>query len=478
MGQIKPFHILYTNDLHSHLDQTPKIYSIVHRLRKEWARQGEQSLLVDIGDHMDRSCMETEGTDGKVNGAILEETGYDIVTLGNNELLTFSKEELRLAYKDHSYCIISSNIFEQEEGKQPSWLKPWKIFSLDGIRVGFIAATVYYEKVYELLGWDVQDPMIRLKQVVQEIKPSVDIVVLLSHLGINRDREIAQMISGIDLIIGSHTHHLLEQAEQIGSTWIVAAGKYGEYIGKVLIEWDEDQKVVQQITGYPVSISEENQASEIVQLLQKYRKQAEETLSKPVAELSHSIHMDWKKESPLGNLLADSLRNWVGAEIALVNSGQLLNHLPKGTVTKGQVHAICPHLINPVLLQITGKEIRITLEESLMNHFQEMPIHGYGFRGEVLGSMCISGMKVTVDLTQQPYEQIRTIELKDRLLKDEDVIEIATIDMFVFGAGYLELKKGNLIKYYLPEFLRDLIIAQLQHPLALQECFDNRWIIR
>ncbi|SFI89429.1 bifunctional metallophosphatase/5'-nucleotidase [Thermoflavimicrobium dichotomicum] len=476
MGQVKRLYILHTNDLHSHLDQTPQIYSLVQRLRQEWSNQGVEGLLVDIGDHMDRARMETEGTDGLVNGAILEATQYDAITLGNNELLTFSKEELRLTYKDASFIVISSNVVDQETDQQPDWLKPWKVFMVNGLRVGVTAVTVPYPSVYELMGWKVQDPLHCLQQVVQKLRSSVDVFIVLSHLGYQRDREMAEVIPGIDLIIGAHTHHLLEEAEQVGTTWIVAAGKFGEYVGKVILEWDVEQSKLQKVTGCCLSVAHEKKANEITHLLSEYREQAKTKLAEPIAYMEKPLQIDWQGESPFGNLLADSLRSWVGAEAALVNSGQLLDHLPAGKITKGQVHALCPHPINPVLLQITGKEIRQTLEESLLDEFRERQIRGLGFRGKVLGSMCVSGLTVMYDPARPAYQRICSIRLGDHLLADNDEVQVATIDMFTFGSGYLALKKGKLLKYYLPEFLRDLIVAQLRQPHAIEECQKKRWI--
>jgi 5'-nucleotidase len=470
------FHILHTNDLHSHLEQTPKIFSLVRRFQEQWSQEGKKSLLFDIGDHMDRARMETEGTDGKVNGAILQATGYDAITLGNNELLTFSKEELRMAYSGRSFDVISSNVFDRGAKSQPSWLKPWKVFQLDHFRVGVVAATVYYPQVYELMGWDVLDPFQSLQRAVNQLRGSVDMIIVLSHLGIHQDQQLAQKINGIDLIIGAHTHHLLEEALKIGETWIVAAGKFGQFLGEISVEIDPERRKVREIKSRCLQVNEEKEAAEMIQLLNDYRQQADQNLSVPVAELDRSLQISWLRESPFGNLLADGLRTWVGAEIALVNSGQLLYSLPMGKVTKKNIHASCPHPINPVMLKMTGKGIRKTLEESLLDEYRKREIYGLGFRGKIMGSMSISGFTIYFDPKKEPYNRIETIQIGDRILRDDDEIEVATIDMFLFGSCYLEMKKGKLIQMYLPEFLRDLIIAQLSFPSALEECYRPRWI--
>lgn len=82
--------ILHTNDIHSHFETMSPIAAGIAGLR---AAAGEEAvLLVDIGDHMDRAAVETEGTMGQANIDILNLTGYDAVTIGNNEGLTFRRK--------------------------------------------------------------------------------------------------------------------------------------------------------------------------------------------------------------------------------------------------------------------------------------------------------------------------------------------------------------------------------------------------
>lgn len=83
--------ILYTNDIHSHFDAMERIAAMIDELR---AQAPGPTLLLDIGDHMDRSAVETEGTMGRANVDVLNLTGYDAVTIGNNEGLTFTPASL------------------------------------------------------------------------------------------------------------------------------------------------------------------------------------------------------------------------------------------------------------------------------------------------------------------------------------------------------------------------------------------------
>ena len=314
--------------------------------------------------------------------------------------------------------------------------------------------------------------------MVQTLRKEADIIVLLSHLGLGNDRLLAEQMDGIDIIIGAHTHHLLEKAEKVGNTYLAAAGKFGQAVGQVTATFDEVTRSVRDVTACCHFVKDQISEESIDLLMNRYKERAEQNLAQPVVCLQEPLTIDWNQESPFANLLADSIRDWVGADMALVNSGQLLCDLPKGTVTQEMIHQSCPHPINPVLVEISGKDLKNTLEESLLTEFQQKPIRGFGFRGETLGTISVSGIKVWFDPGRKPYEKITSIRVgeKEEEWKKEETYLVGMIDMFMFGAGYLSLKKGRLIKYFLPEFLRDLLAYQLKKPVAVERCKKRRFI--
>jgi 2',3'-cyclic-nucleotide 2'-phosphodiesterase (5'-nucleotidase family) len=93
----KTITILHTNDIHSRFGNMPSLAAMA----AEQKRTCEGAvLLLDIGDHMDRMAPETEGTYGGANVDVINLTGYDAVTIGNNEGLTFTPDMLEQVYAD------------------------------------------------------------------------------------------------------------------------------------------------------------------------------------------------------------------------------------------------------------------------------------------------------------------------------------------------------------------------------------------
>lgn len=464
--------ILYTNDLHSHFDKMARIAAMVEDIRAE----NSTVLLLDIGDHMDRAATETEGTLGQANIDILNLTGYDAVTIGNNEGLTFTLEHLNQAYAGINCPVVCGNFRESATGEPPSWLRKHLVLQKGPYKVGLIGATAAYEEFYRLMGIDVLDPLTTIAESVSDLRNEVDLIVVMSHLGLPFDKELAGSVPGIDLIIGGHTHHLLEEPLVIGNTAITAAGKFGNYLGKIVISRDP-------VYGAPViaeakclSVQEGEENLQIRNAITVHLEGAEHRLRRTVSVTECELPVDYSVESPFGNLLAQSVRRFTKSDLSIVNSGQLLAGLPQGEISEGMLHERCPSPINACRMLLKGADILYSLEESLLAEMTTKPISGFGFRGKVLGGLCVDGMEILYDLSAPSFERIVQASISGEPISPHKDYVVGTLDMFTFGIGYERLKNGTDRQYLLPEFLRDLIRLELQTAGAVESCFLSRWI--
>src|SRR5699024_5416155 len=107
-----------------------------------------------------------------------------------------------------------------------------------GVKIGMIGLTARFNPYYHLLGWHVEEKDSILEQEVRQLREKVDIIVLLSHLGINEDQQIAESFPEIDVIIGGHTHHLFRTGQIVHETLLTAAGKLCNFVGEVTFTWD------------------------------------------------------------------------------------------------------------------------------------------------------------------------------------------------------------------------------------------------
>ncbi|WP_405156085.1 bifunctional metallophosphatase/5'-nucleotidase [Paenibacillus sp. FSL K6-0108] len=463
--------ILHTNDIHSHFGSMSSIAAMIRHERE----QGGEFLVVDIGDHMDRMAVETEGTLGSANVDVINLTGYDAITIGNNEGLTFTPEQLTQSYSGLLCPVVCGNVVDQATGLPPVWMKSSLILEKGPIRIGLLGATAPFTAFYELLGWDVLDPVETLREQVEALRPQVDVVVILSHLGISTDRRLAEQIQGIDVILGGHTHHVLEEPLVIGQTLLGAAGKFGQWLGKVVLERENEGNELTLVSSGCVPVQRMLLEESVSLAIDTHRMEAERALGQTAVVTDRTLIIDYDHESPFASLLAQAVRQFTGAQLSLVNAGQLLGDLPQGNITKGMLHSLCPSPINACTICLNGSQIREALEQSLLPEFSRKPIIGFGFRGEILGTLCMDGMDVEYDPHSPPYEKIRAIYIEGEPMRDEQEYVVGTLDMFTFNVGYTSLALGRDTLYRLPEFIRDLLETELKRPGALDDSLRSRW---
>jgi 2',3'-cyclic-nucleotide 2'-phosphodiesterase (5'-nucleotidase family) len=296
----------------------------------------------------------------------------------------------------------------------------------------------------------------------------------MSHLGLNLDKQMAEQVGGIDLILGGHTHHLLEEPLIIGCTTICAAGKFGERIGRVEIGIDPVSRLPR-FHASCVSVAAVEEDADAAALIVDYRISGERRMSRVIARLDEALPGLADRESPLGNLLAAGLRRWTDADIGLVNNGQLLGGLAAGDVTEGQLHALCPSPINPCRMMLSGRDLRRALEEAQLHEFTGRNIRGFGFRGSVLGTLAVDGLDIQFDPDRKPYDRILSVTIEEAPLLPDRLYAVGTIDMFSFRIGYESIANGTQFQFYLPEFIRDVLAAEIRSPEAVAESKRRRW---
>lgn len=441
--------IYHTNDLHSHLENWPRIQQFLKNELEKSKEMGDDVFLFDIGDFIDRWHPLTEATKGLGNIDLLNESHYTAVTIGNNEGINLPHQDLNHLYDDADFDVILANLYNSN-GSYPEWVKPYKIyFTKKGTRVAVIGLTANFSRLYELLGWKLTDPLVELQKVMELVRQEADVIILLSHLGIRDDEQIAAQFPDIDVILGAHTHHFLERGKLVNHTLLGAAGKYGYYVGQMTLHLEGKKVIRKEAVLYDTKeiYSPTNELEQV----NHYITEGKKLLSQHVTTLSEPLVHSAFRETNFSLLLCRSLRQWCQADCAMINAGLLLGTL-SGKVTEYDVLSVCPHPINPCLVELTGRELQSIIEQSTDEALHNREIKGLGFRGTVLGIFVYDGIC---------FEENRIL-INDHEVEDDRNYTLALPDMFTFGHFFqdvLPLKEKN---YFLPEFLRDLLKWKLK----------------
>lgn len=227
--------ILHTNDMHNRLreDKAVRLRQIV-----EEERTKAPCLLLDAGDAIGAGNV-TFNPAGEPILDLMSDIGYDAMTVGNREF-HFTEVGFHTKLNRARFPVLCANVRPRDEARLP--VQPSLVLSAGTVRVGIIGLTVpmITERMLSrhVSAYVFDDPVRRGCELAEELRPQVDLLVALTHIGLSRDLQIAQATDKIDLIIGGHSHTLLEQPLREGKTTIVQAGSHARFVGRVTVQMD------------------------------------------------------------------------------------------------------------------------------------------------------------------------------------------------------------------------------------------------
>lgn len=207
--QVNHVYILSTNDMHANIEAMPRLATLV----KEYESRGEV-LLVDSGDRVTGNAyVDDDAEPGVPMIELMNEVGYDVVTLGNHE---FDKGRERL------YAMVDASEFEwvcanmhDDEGDR---IKPYTTRAVEGVDILFVGVVATDFKGRPMggdasyVGFSFTDDRTTAYEVCETAAETADFVVLLSHMGYNMDVRLADMTPRYDWIAGGHSHDTVNEA--------------------------------------------------------------------------------------------------------------------------------------------------------------------------------------------------------------------------------------------------------------------------
>lgn len=236
-GQDIPLTIIYTNNNNGNIlpcecEDLPygglaRRKSVLDQIRKE----AKNTITVDAGDFLDQF-----GTNPKQDEMVIrlyEDLGYDGINIGDNELANetlFFKSKL-LSSK---LPLVSSSITDQYD---QNVTKPYIVRTVSNIKIALIGYTpkssFQYFPEWKKLEVKVKNEREKLRQVLNDVKDKVHMIILLSNAGDDEDYKLAEAFPMINIIVGGHDQVELEEPVQVGHTIVVQAGGNGGYVGKL-----------------------------------------------------------------------------------------------------------------------------------------------------------------------------------------------------------------------------------------------------
>lgn len=448
--------VLHTDDLHGHLDPV-KVgenmyggYARQTTLLRKFSTEDPNPLVLSGGDTF-QGTLYYNVYKGLADVLFMNWQGYHAMAVGNHEFDDGPAALAAFAQKA-KFPVLATNIDVSAEPLLRDLIKPYAVLEVGGQKVGVIGAVTPDLPLISSPG-----PNVKMLELMRSLQNSadalkaqgIDKVFLVSHLGYALEQEVAKTVSGIDVIVGGHSHTLLGtfdnkdfpksegpyptivQNPDGNRSLLVAAWEWGKVLGRLKVTFD-DAGAVQSWEGNPVpvtaDIAEDDTSRRMVA-----------TLSVPIASLRQQVvanaatplngarEVVRRRESTMANVLADAAlaaAQNAGAELALVNGGGVRASIDAGPVTFEEAITVQPFGNTLTVVDLTGAQIKAALE------------HGVATWSENKGQFLhvSKGMSYTFDLSRPAGSRVSAVTLNGQPLDDAKTYKVA-MNNFMAGGG-------------------------------------------
>lgn len=433
-----------TSDIHGHMTPyTPSGSRIqvggsarVAWLFEEAKRRNANTLILDGGDSPYNTDLANLSM-GKSSVEVMSAQGYDATVLGNHDF-DYSFDNLLSLAEQAEYAMLSANTY-WKDGTHPEPLKSYLIKEVGGLKVAVVGltddgskATTHYSNTADI---DFHDHWEVGQAVVAQAREEADLVILLAHL--HGDNNVAPTkINGIDMEIGGG-NDTFGRPLNINGTVVVNPGGVGTCVNQTNLNI-RDGKVLGYTFNQIILSAGVPEQPQVKAIVEKYQADLDTQMGVMIGQCA--VDIPWASklvrtmESPLGNLAADALRAYSGADIALQNGGGIRAGLTAGDVTMGDVFAMLPFDNKVTVVEATGQTIWDALE------------NGVAAYPETNGKFPqVSGIRYTFDGAKPAGERLQAVTLEDGTpLEMEKWYTLACNDFMCGGGdGYTMLNVLN-----------------------------------
>ncbi|MDE2854297.1 MAG: 5'-nucleotidase C-terminal domain-containing protein [Chloroflexota bacterium] len=492
--------IMHTNDVHGHHEPqrngdggAARQATVVQQIRAE----GGNSLLLDAGDRFTGTLFHVQYR-GQDSVQIMNAIGYDAIVLGNHEFNEGS-EKLAEFVQGLNFPTVSANIDFSEDPYLAGLVAPSVVLDVGGESIGIIGLTAPETVILNLPSKDLvfHDNLAEItqEQVDSLSAQGIDKIILLSHLGYGPDLEVAQAVSGVDIVVGGHTNTFLSNTYSgaLGGyptvlesasgepTLVVQADTKTIYLGRLDVEFD-GAGVLTDWDGDAILLSRYiSPDPEVGDLIAGLAEPIAELTSQRVGETSVALtgtspRLCRIEECLLGVVITDAVLENTGADIVIQNGGGIRADIDEGEVTLGEVLNVLPfgNLIST--LELTGADVLAALENGVSQ--VEVDENGNPMVDGAAGRFPqVAGMRYTFDATQEAGSRIVSAEvLMDgdySALDMEAIYRVATNDYMRSGGDGYAILETNAINPYdqgspLDQVVADYIAANSPLNAALE----------
>ncbi|AFM26414.1 bifunctional metallophosphatase/5'-nucleotidase [Desulfomonile tiedjei] len=372
--------ILHMNDPHAHyvpkkekesaMGGFGKALTVMNQVRAANAEQGKETLTFMAGDLLTGTPFSAVFK-GSLGVELMNVMGFTAMAVGNHEFDYGQENLMKNLLPKMGFPLLSANI-RTSKGDRVFEASITKKFPKSDTRVIIFGLTTKDTPVTthprNVEGLIFEDPIKAAKEIVKDTADS-DLVIALTHIGVDQDVKLAEAVPEIDVIVGGHTHTNLPQPLKVGNTLIVQADAYSEYVGKLDLEVSGGNVVKYhgELMALGPDIKEDPQ---ITAIIEEHQKVFGPEMRRPIGKAE--IFLDGSKRSVrsdrttnLGSILSYLMAEYAKTDVALINGGSIRESINEGPITLMDIYTVLPFSNIVVKMTLSGEELRSVLQRSV-----------------------------------------------------------------------------------------------------------------
>ena len=453
-----PVTFLQLNDVYSTvpvdgMGGLARVATIKQRLKDA----GRTPFLVLAGDFLSPSVASTVFK-GEQMIAALDAAGLDMATLGNHEF-DFGDDVLIARMKEAHWQWVVSNVVDTRTGQPIGGAAPYVVRTFGGLKVGFIGLCLTTSEISraKLAHTRLDDPIAAAGRYMPMLRrEGAQVIVAVTHLAFADDRRLVERFPQIDLVIGGHEHYPITATEH--GTLVSKAGSDARWIARIDVNRRTTGAVPTverffELVPVTANIPDDPKTAEVVRTYEtRLSSELEAVVGESTVPLDAQSVRLRAGEQPLGNLVADALREEMHADIAITNAGSIRGDrvYPAGPLTRRTLITIHPFGNVLCKIEATGRVVLQALNAGV----SKFPASAGQFPQ-------VSGLTMTVDPSAPLADRVRVVTIGGEPLDPAKTYTIATPDFVMKGGDDYTALTGQRVLVG-PE-AGPLIVTALEH---------------
>ncbi len=449
--------ILHTNDTHSCIagidakgnaayDEAESCggYARIATAIAQHKAKADNVIALDAGDHCQGTLFYTVNR-ARMLADLNQDMPYDAMVLGNHEFDDGCASAAEFT-RTTPFPVLAANLIPTGTcAMGQARIRPCIIREVRGEKVGIIGLSndEVVIKANACKHTTFTNAEETARRMVAELQAQgVKHIILVTHLGLDVDRELARKVAGVDIIVGGHSHDYLGEGSDSGpypivelspdgSPVLVVTAKYAaQYLGELHVRFDAAGVATswsgsaRELTNdIPPDDNIRAKVGKYAQALNEYRSE--------VITINHHDMVDGLDESRLGEtraalVVTDAALDFgkaYGAEVALINGGGIRAGLPRGKVTRGDVMTILPFGGTFPVLEVAGECLLAALEHGVS-----------GDKGRGPGLLQVAGMSYVIDASQPVGSRVSDVKVGTEPLNPARTYCVVTSN-YIAGGG-------------------------------------------